>query len=114
MRWRAADIVFDIVAEETDHPVATVCFETPVGEIRIMVELREQGRTLHLIGLHIQGAAPNAIGVANLRALADAVMEKMDYDAIEIEGAVRTTGARPGRRPGRLRFARRHRTMPGA
>jgi hypothetical protein len=72
-----------------------------------MAELEEHGRTLRLIGLHIQGAAANAIGVANLRVLADAVMEKMDYDAIEIEGAIRTTGAGPGRRPGCLRFTRR-------
>jgi hypothetical protein len=110
MRWQPDDITFDVVAEETDHPVATVSFETPAGEIKIMAELEEVGRALHLVGLHIQGAAANAIGIANLRVLADVVMEKMDYDAIEIEGAVRTTGARPGRRPGRLRFTRR----PGA
>jgi hypothetical protein len=98
---------FDIVAEETDHPVATVSFVTHAGDIQIMAELQEAGRTLRLIGLHIQGAAANTIGIANLRILANAVMEKMDYDAIEVEGAVRTTGASPGRRPGRLRFARR-------
>jgi hypothetical protein len=107
MRWQPADITFEVVVEETDHPVATVSFGTPAGEIKIMAELEEQGRTLRLIGLHIQGAVANAIGVANLRVLADAVMEKMDYDAIEIEGAVRTTGASPGRRPGRFRFTRR-------
>jgi hypothetical protein len=101
------DITFEVVAEETDHPVATVSFGTPAGEIKIMAELEEQGQTLRLVGLHIQGAIANAIGVANLRILADAVMEKTDYDAIEIEGAVRTTGASPGHRPGRLRFTRR-------
>jgi hypothetical protein len=114
MRWRPGEITFEIVAEETDHPVATVSFETPAGEIKIMAELEEQGRTLRLVGLHIQGAAANEIGVANLRRLADTVMEKMDYDAIEIEGAVRTTGASPGRRPGRLRFSRRLRAATGA
>lgn len=108
MRWQPGDITFDIIAEETDHPVATVNFETPAGQIQIMAELKEEGRTLHLLGLHIQGAASNAVGIANLRILADAVMEKMDYyDAIEVAGAVRTTGAGPGRRPRRLRFTRR-------
>jgi hypothetical protein len=53
---------------------------------------------LRLLGVHIQGATANAIGTSNLRVLADAVMEKMDYDAIEVEGAIRTTGAGPGRR----------------
>jgi hypothetical protein len=107
MRWQPGDVTFDIIAEETDHPVVTVSFETPAGQIQAMAELKEEGRTLYLIGLHIQGAAANAVGVANLRILADAVMEKMDYDVIEVEGAVRTTGAGPGRRPGHLRFARR-------
>jgi hypothetical protein len=107
MRWQPDDIAFDIVAEETDHPVATVSFETPAGQIQIMAELEEQGRTLRLIGLHIQGAAANAIGIANLRMLAGTVMEEMDYDVIEVEGAIRTTGVGPGRRPGRLRFTRR-------
>ena len=79
-----------------------------------MAELEEQDRTLRLVGLHIQGAAANEVGVANLRVLIDAVMEKMDYDAIEIEGAVRTTGAGPGRRPGRLRFTYRPRSTSGA
>jgi hypothetical protein len=114
MRWRPDDITFDIIAEDTDHPVATVSFMTPVGEIRVIAELEQQGRTLRLIGLHIQGATANAIGTTNLRVLADAVMENMDYDAIEVEGAVRTTGASPGRRPRRLRFTRRSRPTAGA
>jgi hypothetical protein len=114
MRWQPGDITFDIVAEETDHPVATVSFETPAGQIQVMAELKEEGRKLRLIGLHIQGATANAVGIANLRILANAVMDKMDYDVIEVEGAVRTTGAGPGRRPRRLRFARRSGTAAGA
>jgi hypothetical protein len=114
MRWRPDDITFDIIAEDTDHPVATVSFMTPVGEIRVIAELEQQGRTLRLIGLHIQGATANAIGTTNLRVLADAVMENMDYDAVEVEGAIRTTGAGPGRRPRRLRFTRRSGPAAGA
>src|SRR5262245_978596 len=114
MRWGPGDLTFDIIAEETDHPVATVSFTTPGGEIRIMAELVERDRTLRLIGLHIQGSTANAIGIANLRSLADAVMQKMDYDAIEVEGAIRTTGAGPGRRPRALRFTRRLGPAAGA
>jgi hypothetical protein len=84
-------------AHGPDHP-SFADFETPAGQIQIMAELEEEGRTLRLIGMHIQGATANAIGIANLRVLADAVMEKMDYDAVEVEGAVGTTGAGPGRR----------------
>src|SRR5262245_19350648 len=70
------DIIFDIVAEDTDHPVATVSFETPAGQIQIMAEVEEEGRTLRLIGMHIQGAGANAVGIANLRILVDADMER--------------------------------------
>ncbi len=107
MRWGLDDIAFDIVAEDTDHPIVTVSFKTPSCEIRMMAELEERGRTLRLIDVHIQGASANPVGIANLRMLADVVMQRMDYSVIEIEGAVRTTGTGPGRRPGRLRFTRR-------
>ena len=62
-----------------------------------MAEVEDLGRTLRLTGLHIQGLEPNAIGIANLRILVDAVMRELDYDAIEVEGADRTTGANPQR-----------------
>ena len=98
MRWRPGDIAFDIVDDETDDPVVTVRFETPSGCILAMAEVEDHGRTLRLVRMHMQGAGASAVGAANLRILADVVMDRMDYDAIEIEGAVRTTGARPGRR----------------
>jgi hypothetical protein len=107
MNWGPDDITFEFDPEGTDFPVATVRFETPVGEILVMAEVEERDRTLRLIGLHIQGLEPNAIGVANLRILADVVMRELDYDAVEVEGSIRTTGARPGRRPRPLRFTRR-------
>jgi hypothetical protein len=107
MRWRPDQIVFDIVGDETDDPVVTAQFETPAGPILAMAEVEDDGRTLRLIGMHLQGAAANAVGAANLRLLASVVMDRMDYDAIEIEGAVRTTGARPGHRPRPIRFTRR-------
>ena len=107
MSWRPDDITFDLDPEGTEHPVVTIRFETPAGEILVMAEIEEQDRTARLIRLHIQGPAPNTLGVANLRMLADAVMRELDYDGIEIEGADRTTGANPGRRPRPLRFNRR-------
>jgi hypothetical protein len=46
MRWQPGDIAFDIVAEDTDHPIATVAFETPAGEIKFIAELSEDGRQM--------------------------------------------------------------------
>ena len=62
----------------------------------------------------MQGASPNAIGVANLYVLAQALMGKFDYDEIIVEGAVRTTGAHPGRRSRARRFFRRVRPSAAA
>jgi hypothetical protein len=107
MRWRPDDIAFDIVDDETDDPVVTARFDTPAGSLMAMAEVQVRGRTLRLVRMHMQGATANAIGTAHLRLLADLVMDRMDYDAIEIEGAVRTTGASRGRKPRSIRFARR-------
>jgi hypothetical protein len=107
MRWQPGDITFDIDPEGTEYPVVTVKFGTPAGDIEVMADVSEDGRTLRLRGLHIQGAAANAVGIVNLRVLADVAMSEYGCDAIEIEGAVRTTGARPGHQPRRLRFTRR-------
>jgi hypothetical protein len=107
MAWRPDDITFEIDPEGTEDPVVTVRFGTPAGEIQMMAEVEEHDRTLRLIGLHIQGLTPNEIGSTNLRVLADVVMSELDYDAIEVEGAPRTTGAGPGRRPRPIRFTRR-------
>lgn len=107
MLWAASDLDFDIVYDETDHPVATVVVTTPVGMLKFMAEVELDGRRLIATGVHAQGPGPHALGIQNLRLLAECVMERMDLDVLEIEGAVRTTGACPGRRPGVIRFARR-------
>jgi hypothetical protein len=56
--------------------------------------------------LHIQSNLTNQLGVRGLRHLCLSVMKELDFDAIEIIGARRTTGAGPGRTPRPLRFAR--------
>ena len=105
--WTAGDIAFDIVYDETDHPIVTLCVMTPAGPIRFMAEPVMRGETMVLIGLHVQDLQPNVAGAANLAVIARAVMEGMDLDGIVIKGAVRTTGANPGRRPRDIRFSRR-------
>jgi hypothetical protein len=113
MSWRPDEITFDIVADDTDDPVVTITASTPAGLIAVMAEVETRGRTLRLHGVHVHSeAGPNAVGLANLRLLARIVLERMDYDAIEVEGAVRTTGAGAGRRPRAIRFARDPRPAP--
>jgi hypothetical protein len=108
--WAPGDIQFEIVDEDTDHPIVTIEISTPVGLVLVMAEASMEGQTLWLRGVHAQSdAGPNALGIANLRLIADLALEKMGYDEIIVEGAIRTTGARPGRIPKPLRFTRRGR-----
>jgi hypothetical protein len=106
----AVQIEFD---DQTDDPVVTMRFTMLSGNMLVMANLSVEGRTLVLTGLHIQASQVNRIGPANLRRLAELVMERMDYDELRIEGASRTTGANPGHRPGILRFTRRLSSSPG-
>jgi hypothetical protein len=107
--WSRTDVSFDIIADDTDDPVVTIRVATPAGELQIMAEVLEanDGKTLKLQGVHVHSdAGPNAFGLSALRLIASIVMERMDYGEVIVEGAVRTTGAGPGRRPRALRFSR--------
>ena len=102
--WQPSQIAIEI-EDGTDHPVAVIGITTPGGRIEMMAELIPTGRVLRLVGFHVQSVmGPNSLGIAALRAIADAAFERLpDYDAIVVEGATRTTGAGPGRVPGHLR-----------
>jgi len=106
--WAAADI--DIILDDdlTDDRVVTARILTPAGELLVMAEVAQHERELALRGLHMHGVGlgPNKLGWPRLRQLARAVMERMDLDAIVIEGAVRRSGAHRGRIPRILRFTR--------
>jgi hypothetical protein len=114
--WAPGDIQFDdLDYDATDHPVVSIRMTTPVGVVELMAEVAEIGRSLQLRRVHVQSAVEaNAIGLANWRLIANVVMEHMGYDEIIVEGAVCTTGARPGRRPQPIRFARRLRAPPSS
>jgi hypothetical protein len=98
----------------TDHPVVTVRVLTPIGSLRFMAEPVMQGATMLLKGLPMQDLTPNAVDMANLMVIARVVMERMDLDGLVIEGAIRSTGAKPGHRPRGIRFTRRVRAADDA
>lgn len=117
--WDVASITFEIVADMTDDPVVMLLVDTPAGRLSFVaepvMEKASTGReTLVLRGTHVQGLSRNEVGTANLRVMAQAVMEGMDCDELVVEGAVRTTGAGPGRQPRPMRFPRRVRPTPAA
>lgn len=107
--WSIEDISFEIVDDMTDSPVVTLLVTTPIGELAFVAEpvTEDDGKTLRLRGTHVQGAHRGAVGVSNLSLIAQAVMGGMAFDELVVEGAVRTSGARPGHRPRDFRFSRR-------
>jgi hypothetical protein len=105
--WGIKDISFEIVNDMTDDPVVTLAVRTPSGVVIFVAEPTMRGAVLSLHGTHVQNASPNALGMANLMIIAQALMQRMGLDGLVVEGAIRTTGANPGRRPRVLRFTRR-------
>jgi hypothetical protein len=106
--WRRDEVAITFWDEMVDHPVVTVNVDTPAGELRAMAVPSLVGRTLLLTGLHIHGelTSANTVGAANLIVVARALMEMMDVDELIVAAGVRTTGANPGPRPGRMRLTR--------
>ena len=75
-------------------------------EIEVMFYAVLQGRRFVAQRLDIQGSGPNVLGFVALRELAQWVIEFLDVDEVRIEGATRTSGAGPGRRPAPIVFRR--------
>jgi hypothetical protein len=107
--WTSADIEIVLYDDLTDGTIATVRLLTPLGELLVMAEVELYRRELVLRRLHIQGETlgRNDLGPGHLRQLVRGVMERMEFDAIIIEGAARTSGSRRDRVPRILRFTRR-------
>jgi hypothetical protein len=106
--WRRDQVWFEFADDASQHPVATLTIETPVGLLMVMAEAEKRGRSLSLKGLHVQsqGAGRNSVGPANLNFIVRVFMEVMDIDELVVTGGVRTTGANPGRPPRERRFTR--------
>jgi hypothetical protein len=99
----------EIIADESEGAIATARITTSSGTIMAMAEVSLDNRCLTLRGLHVHGenVGTNELGVSGLRRVVTEAMEDLDVDEIVIEGAIRVTGAGPGRTPRRLRFTRK-------
>ncbi|QCO07482.1 hypothetical protein [Azospirillum argentinense] len=113
-RWTAADIEVKIHRGLTGDSVVTAEIVTPDGTIWVMAEviIDENGAlgvvmTLKELHIHGEDVGSGEFGTHRLIRLAKAVMEVLDVDETVIDGAVRTTGARPGHRPRTIRIPRK-------
>ena len=95
--WDWADVSFEILDDMTDDPVVTLLVQTPIGYLTFTAEPVEEDNTLIAQRTHVQDGSANLIGTANLMVIAQALMEGMGYNGLVVTGALRTTGANPGR-----------------
>ena len=103
---RPDDIESIIDAEMADDPVFTIEIVTPLGSLRLMGEFEVGSDSIVVRGLHIGVDPAVEWGWSKLRMLGRPIAEKLHVDEISIHGAVRTTGANPGRRPRVVRLTR--------
>lgn len=107
----------EIVTDMSDDRIATVRIPVKGGFIVVMaeVELANNGDTLLLSGLNIhgEGVGPRDLKTGALIRVAQDVMEELDVSKIHIAGAVRVTGANPGRKPRPFWITRRDRNKGG-
>jgi hypothetical protein len=102
--WSESDVRVEI--EETEGRTAIVAVHTPAGTLELVAELELVEGILWIRNAHIQGLSPGALGRAGLNAVARKFLEEAGARALVVEGAARTTGARPDRRPRPFRFPR--------
>lgn len=68
-------------------------------QIRVMAEMLRQGDDLLLRGAHIEGAGAGSVGIRTLMEIGRVFGRQQGVKRVIVEGARRTTGARPGRTP---------------
>jgi hypothetical protein len=114
MTERPSPVTVRFLDRDSEGDVVTLEFETATGSVLVMAEVHLAGRTAYASELHIHSndRGKNAFGWVQLRTFAWAALDLLgdDYVELVIRGGVRTSGARPGRRPGDLRFTRRLRS----
>jgi hypothetical protein len=105
--WRRDQIDFRLREDLCAGSVVTLEVLTPAGIVAIMGEPEDVDRTLLVRGVHMHADRAHQIGTANLGVIAQALMQRYDYDEIVITGARRESGRRAGRFPREIRYRRR-------
>jgi hypothetical protein len=108
------DIEIIVDDQLSEDPIFLVQVITPLGILDLMAEVRLSPRSIEVHGLHVGGDAATRWGWSTLRRIGRLIAEKLDVDEINLYGAIRTTGANPGRRPRHWRIARASQPSPRA
>ncbi|MGA2291100.1 hypothetical protein [Bradyrhizobium sp.] len=99
----------EIEIDEIEDGIVIGRVITEGGHLEIMAEAILDGRRLTLRGLNVHGVGvwANQLGHVKLRKIVLETMEHIDVDELIVEGAIRITGAGPGRKPRPIRFTRK-------
>ncbi len=93
----------EITAVTEEEGVIEIVAEGESGEIRIMGNIKTQGSTIILDQAHIQGQGAGTSGLTELGAIVREFGRSRHASEVIIQGATRTTGARPGHTPRPIR-----------
>ena len=99
--WRVVEFDFD---EHED--TVLVALTDGIEVVQVLTDVAFIDRTAVLRRLHILGSGRNTLGPRALRELIKWAKDQLDVEKLRIEGATRTSGAGPGRRPAPLVFRR--------
>ena len=99
--WQRDQIGFRLREELCAGDIVTLEVLTPAGTIVMMGEPEDVGRMVIVRGVHIHSEPLHEVGTANLAVIAQALMQRYDYDEIVIKGARR--GARSVRGSSRVK-----------
>jgi hypothetical protein len=95
-------VVGTVTVRIIEHdPSGALHIEGIVGNVRIEVitNYRREGDRAYLDELHIDGPGRSALGPRLLRTFVRELGHQIGARVVIIQGGIRTTGARPGRRP---------------
>ena len=96
----AAGFVFELDEKVSKGDIVAFTITTPAGhvlQVWSQIELKARTGVLRQLAIYGENVGTAGLGYAALRQLARAAMEAFDVDALEIEGARRTTGPYKGR-----------------
>ncbi len=95
-------VEWQITSFDDDGDLLEVTFRFGDIWIQFLGSLVFDGRRAVFRGVHVQGPGANRLGLKRLMQLLAFVKATIDVDELRLEGAVRTTGANPDRKPGPL------------
>jgi hypothetical protein len=82
---------------ERDGDVVHMIGQGPEGFLEVIASMTIEGDRLVLRDLHADGAGPGSLGLSAIRSFGRLLCRQIGVTVVEIHGAERATGARPGR-----------------